>query len=163
MPDIENYYDDLADVVDYNFRMVAADDSHRSKGSKQLLQPGRIVVLNDVVSWINGPHTDSAEVQGSRQHFRLKLAVVCRTGQDPDSEEGVAGKIKTYEVIALVDPTTKTKEHKSGEHIRAFRLCNNLSRGSRLQHFLDAATMASTTGLPRSRGLNILLKDHPAH
>lgn len=46
LPDIENYYDDMADVVDYNSKLIAIGNNYRHKGSKQLLPQGRVVVLS---------------------------------------------------------------------------------------------------------------------
>lgn len=37
------------DILDFNFKLLSMDDTHRHKGSKQLLQPGRVVVLVDGV------------------------------------------------------------------------------------------------------------------
>ncbi|EKM61427.1 uncharacterized protein PHACADRAFT_156677 [Phanerochaete carnosa HHB-10118-sp] len=87
-PDIEKLYDDTADIVEYNFRLLSMDDSHRSKGSKQLLQPGRVVVLVD-------------------GHFRCNIAVVLRPAPAPTTSSGVIEKAKTYEVLAVVSPDTK--------------------------------------------------------
>ena len=53
--DIERYYDEMADVIDYNYRLLSTDNDHRHKGSKQLLQPGRVVVVNDAVSVVLFP------------------------------------------------------------------------------------------------------------
>lgn len=50
LQDMEKLYDDIAQIVDYNTQLLRLDDSTRHKGSKQLLQSGRIVVLNDTVS-----------------------------------------------------------------------------------------------------------------
>ena len=52
LPDIERYYDDMADITDHNYLLMAKDDEHRHKGSKALLQLGRVVVLSDGVSAI---------------------------------------------------------------------------------------------------------------
>ena len=42
----------MADIVDYNYRLMNRADEHRRKGSKALLQTGRIVVLLDGVSFV---------------------------------------------------------------------------------------------------------------
>ena len=48
MPDIEGYYQSIADIVQWNYRLLRMDcEYHRS--TKQLLRAGRIVVLRDAV------------------------------------------------------------------------------------------------------------------
>ena len=55
LPDIERYYDTMADIVALTDRLLAIDED-RNRSSRQLLQPGRIVVLNDGVS--DSPSSD---------------------------------------------------------------------------------------------------------
>lgn len=49
LPDIGQYYDDIVDIVERSYNLLKTDDGHRHKGSKQLLQQGRVVILNDGV------------------------------------------------------------------------------------------------------------------
>ncbi|GJE86219.1 antiviral helicase [Phanerochaete sordida] len=92
LPDIERLYDDTADIIDLNFRLISMDDSHRHKGSKQLLQPGRIVVLVD-------------------GHFRCNIAVILGPGPASVTASGEIEKVKTYDVLAVVSPETKKGLH----------------------------------------------------
>ncbi|KAJ3556495.1 hypothetical protein NM688_g1996 [Phlebia brevispora] len=91
LPDIEKYYDDTLDVIEYNYRLLATDNNRRHRGSKQLLQPGRVVVLND-------------------GHFRWKLGAIVRPGTTPIVTSGVVEKVALYDVVALVDMNTKLKK-----------------------------------------------------
>lgn len=53
LPDIEKLYDDALDIISYSSQILRMDESHRKKGSKQLLQPGRVVILSDDVSTVD--------------------------------------------------------------------------------------------------------------
>ncbi|PSS29697.1 hypothetical protein PHLCEN_2v2845 [Hermanssonia centrifuga] len=81
LPGIGELYDDMANIVDYNFQLLSLDESHRRQGSQKLLQPGRVVVLRD-------------------GHFTSKLGVVVSI---PSGRE----KLKIYDILALVDKDTK--------------------------------------------------------
>ena len=125
LPDIESYYDVMADILDFNYRMMSFDEARRRKGSKQLLQCGRLVVLVDGVSPIFPPAISAQSNLGCAfQYFKGKLAVVLRESVAPASTDGVQTKDKTYEVLALVDPATK--EGKQGLPIWCIAQFNQL-------------------------------------
>ncbi|KIP11764.1 hypothetical protein PHLGIDRAFT_99229 [Phlebiopsis gigantea 11061_1 CR5-6] len=87
LPDIENLYDDIAQIIEYNTQLLRIDDSSRHKSSKQLLQPGRVVVLNDT-------------------HFRPNLAMILKPS--PSTVSDGKDKLKVYNVLALVSTETKS-------------------------------------------------------
>ncbi|TFK41940.1 ATP-dependent RNA helicase [Crucibulum laeve] len=87
-PVIETLYDDSLAVVDMNQRMLEMAASH-PQGAK-LLNPGRIVVLRD-------------------GHFRSNnVGILLKQAPVHALDSGLLDKVKTYYVLALVDPDTKS-------------------------------------------------------
>ncbi|KAK7465266.1 Antiviral helicase ski2 [Stygiomarasmius scandens] len=88
-PDIEQYYDDSAEVINLNQRLLTMAKGDR-RGTK-LLESGRVVVLRD-------------------GHFRTgNIAILLRMAP-ASSEGGVLQKQQSYFVLARVDPDTKFRK-----------------------------------------------------
>ncbi|KAJ7116795.1 antiviral helicase [Mycena crocata] len=89
-PDINAFYDDSFAIVTSNQRLLTMAVSH-PQGAKSLAS-GRVVILRD-------------------SHFRSNnLAVLLKAAPVTISESGVLEKIRTYFVLALVDPDTKARK-----------------------------------------------------
>ncbi|KAJ6520244.1 ATP-dependent RNA helicase [Mycena sanguinolenta] len=93
-PDINEFYDDSFAIVSLNQRLLAMAVGH-PQGAK-LLASGRVVILRD-------------------GHFKSNnLAVLLKPAPITTSESGVLEKVRTYFVLALVDPDTKTRKRDIG-------------------------------------------------
>ncbi|KAK7063867.1 ATP-dependent RNA helicase [Favolaschia claudopus] len=89
-PDINEFYDDSYSIVSLNQRLLSMAVGH-PQGAK-LLASGRVVVLRD-------------------GHFKTNnLAVLLKAAPVASSDSGVLEKLKTYFVLALVDPDTKARK-----------------------------------------------------
>ncbi|KAF8910025.1 ATP-dependent RNA helicase [Gymnopilus junonius] len=87
LPDIELHYDQTKDIVANNQKMLDIAQGH-PQGSK-ILSAGRVVILRD-------------------GHFRdSNVAVVLRQAPVAASVSGILNKMRTYFVLAWVDPDTK--------------------------------------------------------
>ncbi|KAF9469690.1 antiviral helicase [Collybia nuda] len=91
LPDINAFYDDSYDILDYNRRLLVMAVSH-PQGAKSLVT-GRVVILRD-------------------GHFKSNsAAILLKPAPLQTLESGLLEKIKTYYVLALVDPETKSGKH----------------------------------------------------
>lgn len=88
LPSVESYYDNSYDVVNMNQKLLSMAVAH-PQGAR-LLSAGRVVVLND-------------------GHFKKNtIAALLRQAPVQASDDGVLSKVRTYYVLALVDPATKS-------------------------------------------------------
>ncbi|KAJ7687413.1 translation repressor [Mycena rosella] len=89
-PDINAFYDDSFTIVSSNQRLLTMAVSH-PQGAKTLAS-GRVVILRDA-------------------HFKSNnLAVLLKPAPVTTSESGMLEKVKTYFILALVDPDTKSRK-----------------------------------------------------
>ncbi|KAJ7150328.1 ATP-dependent RNA helicase [Mycena filopes] len=89
-PDINAFYDDSFAIVSSNQRLLTMAVGH-PQGAKSLA-PGRVIVLRD-------------------GHFKSNnIAVLLKPAPVTTSESGVLEKVRTYFVLALVDPDTKGRK-----------------------------------------------------
>ncbi|GLB35762.1 putative DSHCT [Lyophyllum shimeji] len=91
LPDIDSFYDDSFDIVELNQRLLAMAVAH-PQGAKSMMG-GRVVILRD-------------------GHFRTHaVAVLLKPAPVQTLESGLLEKVRTYYVLALVSPETKSAEH----------------------------------------------------
>ncbi|KAG6811569.1 hypothetical protein H0H92_006818 [Tricholoma furcatifolium] len=89
--DIHGFYDDSFDIVVLNQKLLNMAIAH-PQGAKSMVG-GRVVILRD-------------------GHFRtFTAAILLKPAPLQTSDSGVLNKVKSYYVLALVDPRTKTGEH----------------------------------------------------
>lgn len=104
-PDIAQYYDNSWKIVEKNQRLISMAAGH-PQGAK-LLSSGRIVVLRDGVC--SQEYTFSICWLTNLQHFRSNnIAVLLKPAPVKADSDGVLAKVKTYYVLALVNPDTKS-------------------------------------------------------
>ncbi|KAG5731038.1 hypothetical protein E4T56_gene15574 [Termitomyces sp. T112] len=90
-PDINESYDDAFDVVALNRKLLSMAVAH-PQGAKSMLG-GRVVILRD-------------------GHFKTyTAAILLKAAPLQTSESGLLEKVRTYYVLALVDPETKSGDH----------------------------------------------------
>ncbi|KAJ2923033.1 hypothetical protein H1R20_g14061, partial [Candolleomyces eurysporus] len=90
--DIDAYYDSCHDVVKKN--QVLLQLALTSPQGSKLLATGRVVV-----------------------HFsRANLAILLKQAPVPALDSGALGNVKSYFVLALVDPETKSGQHENGTY-----------------------------------------------
>ncbi|KAF8079036.1 antiviral helicase [Lyophyllum atratum] len=89
--DINSFYDDSFDIVNLNQRLLTMAVAH-PQGAKSMMG-GRVVILRD-------------------GHFKpYTAAVLLKSAPLQTLESGLLEKVKTYYVLALVSPETKSGEH----------------------------------------------------
>ncbi|THV06548.1 ATP-dependent RNA helicase [Dendrothele bispora CBS 962.96] len=89
-PDIEQYYDDSAEIISLNKRLVTM--AKRDRRGVKLFEAGRVVVLRD-------------------GHFKANnIAVLLRVAPAQPSETGVLEKGLSYFILARVDSDTKFRK-----------------------------------------------------
>ncbi|KAI0347991.1 antiviral helicase [Trametopsis cervina] len=91
LPTIERYYDDVADIVDQNMRLLSLVNHHRGKGHKQLLQGGRVVVLRD-------------------GYFKGNIGIILKDAPALTSASRVQDKQSAYLVLGVIDTDTKSNK-----------------------------------------------------
>ncbi|KAJ2918359.1 hypothetical protein MD484_g2046, partial [Candolleomyces efflorescens] len=96
LQDIEAYYDSCYDVVKKNQTLLQL--ALASPQGSKLLSTGRVVVVRD-------------------SHFsKGNLAILLKQAPVPAFENGTLGSVRSYLVLALVDPGTKSNKHEDGTY-----------------------------------------------